>query len=202
MTTAARIFTEKRRLIVPLAIIAAVNLAALVLLVYPLSVRVDSSEARARTAAQTLTAASQDYRAAHATLEGRQRTDQQLDKFYLDVLPRDQAAARRITYLRLAQLAREGGLDYQQRAIAQEHAKGSTLSQLVLKMQLEGDYRDIRSFIHTLETTPDFIVVKSVGLAKPSDIKKQQQLTVSLTLATYYRASAAEAEADADERER
>jgi Tfp pilus assembly protein PilO len=195
MTTANRIFSEKRRLIVPLAIAAAANLAALALLVYPLSRRVASSEARATVAAQRLAAASLDYRAARATLEGRQRTDSQLDKFYVEVLPRSQAAARKITYLRLAQLAREGNLDYQQRAINQEHAKGSTLSQLVLTMTLEGDYRDIRSFIHTLETAPDFIVVRNVSLAKPGDAKKS--LTVALTLATYYRA-----DADVDERDR
>lgn len=195
MTAANRIFTEKRRLIVPLAIAAAVNLAALGLLVYPLSRRVENSEARARVAAQQLAAASLDYRAARATLEGRQRTDKQLDQFYGEVLPHDQAAARRITYLKLAQIARDGNLDYTQRTIAQERAKGSTLSQLVLTITLEGDYRDIRAFIHTLETASDFIVVKSVGLAKPRDAKKQ--INVALTLATYYRA-----DADADERDR
>lgn|SRR5689334_4345902 len=195
MTAANRIFSEKRHLIVPLAIAAAANLAALALLVYPLSRRVDSSEGRARAASQQLAAASLDYRAARATLEGRQHTDKQLDQFYVDVLPHNQAAARRITYLRLAQLAREGNLDYQQRAINPEHAKGSTLSQLVLTMTLEGDYRDIRAFIHTLETTSDFVVVRSVGLAKPRDAKKQ--LSVALTLATYYHT-----DADADERDR
>jgi Tfp pilus assembly protein PilO len=195
MTAAQRIFTEKRRLIVPLAIAAAANLAALGLLVYPLSRRVENSETRARVASQQLAAASLDYRAARATLEGRQHTDKQLDQFYGDVLPRNQAAARRITYLKLAQLARDGNLDYQQRAIAPEHTKGSALSQLVLTMMLEGDYRDIRAFIHTLETTSDFIVVRSVGLAKPREAKKQ--LNVALTLATYYRA-----DAEADERDR
>jgi Tfp pilus assembly protein PilO len=195
MTAANRIFTEKRRLIIPLAIAAAVNLAALGLLVYPLSRRVDNSETRARVAAQQLTAASLDYRAARATLEGRQRTDKQLDQFYVEVLPHNQAAARRITYLKLAQIAREGNLDYQQRVIASEHDKDSTLSQLVLTMTLEGEYRDIRAFIHTLETASDFIVVRSVGLAKPRDAKRQ--LNVALTLATYYRA-----DADADERDR
>jgi Tfp pilus assembly protein PilO len=202
MTAANRIFQEKRRLIVPLAILAAVNLGVLALVVYPLSVRVETSQRRAQNAAQQLSAASVDFRAARATLEGRKRTDVQLAKFYVDVLPRDQSAARRITYLKLAQLAREGNLDYEQRALAQEHQKGSTLSQVVLKMVLEGDYRDIRAFIHTLETAPEFIVVRNVGLAKPTDKKKQQQLTVSLTLATYYRASQAEQDADADERER
>jgi Tfp pilus assembly protein PilO len=196
MTAANRIFSEKRRLIVPLAIAAAANLVALAVLVYPLSRRVDGSETRARVAAQRLSAASLDYRAARATLEGRQHTDKQLDQFYVDVLPHNQAAARRIAYLRLAQLAREGNLDYQQRAISPEHTKDSTLSQLVLTMSLEGDYRDIRAFIHTLETSPDFIVVKSVGLAKARDAKKQG-LTVALTLATYYHA-----DADADERAR
>jgi Tfp pilus assembly protein PilO len=196
MTAAKRVFSEKRHLIVPLAIAAAANLAALALLVYPLSRRVESSETRAQVAAQQLGTASLDYRAARATLEGRQHTDKQLDQFYVDVLPHDQAAARRITYLRLAQLARDGNLDYQQRAITQEHVKDSTLSQLVLTMSLEGDYRDIRAFIHTLETSPDFIVVRSVGLAKARDTKKPG-LTVALTLATYYHA-----DADADERAR
>jgi hypothetical protein len=195
MTTASRVFNENRRLIVPLAIAAAANLAALALVVYPLSRRVAGSETRAAVAAQRLAAASLDYRAAHATLEGRQRTDAQLDKFYVEVLPHNQAAARKITYLRLAQLAREGNLEYQQRAINQEHEKGSTLSQLVLTMTLEGDYRDIRSFIHTLETAPDFIVVRNVSLAKAGDVKKP--LTVALTLATYFRA-----DADVDGRDR
>jgi hypothetical protein len=195
MTAARRIFTEKRRLVVPLAIAAAANLAALALLVYPLSRRVAASEVRAQVASQQLAASSLDYRAARATMEGRQHTDKQLDQFYLDVLPRDLAAARRITYLKLAQLARDGNLDYNQRAINQEHVKGSTLSQLVLTMTLEGDYRDIRAFIHTLETTSDFIVVRGVGLAKPRDGKKP--LSVALTLATYYHT-----DADADERDR
>src|SRR5262249_4897092 len=137
--------------------------------------------------------------AARATLEGRQRTDTQLDKFYVEVLPHNQAAARKITYLRLAQLARGGKLEDQQRAINQEHTKGSTLSGLVLSMTLEGDYRDIRSFIHTLETAPEFIVVRNVSLAKPaSDAKDTKKpLTVALILATYYRA-----DADVDERDR
>jgi Tfp pilus assembly protein PilO len=195
MTAANRIFAEKRRLIVPLAIAAAANLAALALLVYPLSRRVESSEARAQQASQQLAAASLDYRKARATLEGRQHTDKQLDQFYVDVLPHSQAAARRITYLRLAQLARDQNLDYQQRAIGQEHEKGSTLSQMVLTMTLEGEYRDIRAFIHTLETASDFIVVRSVGLAKPRGGKKD--LNVALTLATYYHA-----DPDADDAQR
>jgi Tfp pilus assembly protein PilO len=194
MTTVSRVFNEKRRLVVPLVIAAIANFAALGLLVYPLSRRVAGSEARAASASQQLAAASLEYRAARATLEGRQRTDKQLDKFYLEVLPRDQSAARRITYLRLAQLARDANLDYQQRAINQQHEKGSTLSRLTLTMGLEGDYRDIRRFIHTLETAPDFIVIQGIALAKPPDGKKP--LTLALTLATYYRA------ADADERER
>ncbi len=194
MTTWSRVLNEKRRLVVPLAIATVANLAALGLLVYPLSRRVATTEARASAASQQLAAASLEYRGARATLEGRQRTDKQLATFYVDVLPHDQAAARRITYLKLAQLAREANLDYQQRSIVQEHQKGSTLSRLTLTMGLEGDYRDIRQFIHTLETSPEFIVIQGISLGKPADGKKP--LTLALTLATYYRA------ADADEPQR
>jgi Tfp pilus assembly protein PilO len=194
MTTWSRVLSEKRRLVVPLVIAAVANLAALGLLVYPMSRRVASTEARASAASQQLAAASLEYRAARATLEGRQRTDKQLATFYVDVLPHDQAAARRITYLKLAQLAREANLEYQQRSINQDHEKGSTLSHLTLTMGLEGDYRDIRQFIHTLETSPEFIVIQGISLGKPADGKKP--LTLALTLATYYRA------ADADEPQR
>lgn len=182
----ARIYREKRRLILPLAILAVINLAALLLVVYPLSRRVAATEARAQTSATRLAKASQEYRAARATLEGRERTDKQLERFYAEILPRDQTAARRITYLKLAKLAREADLLYENRSFTVEEPRDSMLTRMNILVPLHGDYADMRQFIHTLETAPEFLVIRDVQLAKGKD-EKSSALTLQLNLTTFYR---------------
>jgi Tfp pilus assembly protein PilO len=184
---AARIYREKRRVILPLAILAVANLVALLVVVYPLSRRVTATEQRAQDVGVRLARATQEYRGARATLEGRERTDKQLERFYAEVLPRDQAAARRITYLKLAQLARDADLLYERRSFTtDEGEKDSTLTRLDISVPLNGEYGDIRRFIHTLETAPEFIVIRDVAVAKGSD-DKNSWLTLTLNLSTYYR---------------
>ena len=181
----ARVYREKRRLILPLAILAVANLAALLLIVYPLSRRVAGTELRAQDTATRLSRASQEYRAAKATLEGRERTDKQLARFYAEVLPRDQVAARRITYLKLAQLARDADLLYARRSFETEPEKDSELMRLDIGVPLQGEYADMRRFIHTLETAPEFIVIRDVQLSKPDE--RSSALTLTLNLSTFYR---------------
>lgn len=192
----SRILREKRRIVLPLAIVAVANLLTLLLVVYPLSRRTAGSEEHAGSAAVGLAQATQATRAAQATLDGRARTDKQLETFYADVLPRDQAAARRMTYLHMAQLAREANLDYQRRQFRDEKVKEGTLTRMDMDIALEGDYRDIRRFIHTLETAPEFAVIRRVALAPAQErsgngpVKNNngpRLLTVTLTVATYYR---------------
>jgi Tfp pilus assembly protein PilO len=182
-----RVYREKRRMIVPLAVLAIANLAALLLLVYPLSRRVAATEQRAQDSTSRLARATHEYRAARGTLEGRERTDKQLERFYAEVLPRDQTAARRITYLKLAQLARDADLLYDRRSFTIEaDKKESELTQMDIEVPLHGEYADMRRFIHTLETAPEFIVIREVQLAKSTD-EKSSALTLTLNLTTYYR---------------
>lgn len=181
-----RVYREKRRLILPLAVLAVANIAALVLIVFPLSRRVATTEQRAHDTTTRLMRATQEYRAAHATLEGRERTDKQLARFYAEVLPKDQTAARRITYLKLAQLARDADLLYDRRSFDVEPMeKDSALTRMDIEVPLQGEYADMRRFIHTLETAPEFIVIRDVQLAKSKD-PKSSGLTLTLNLTTYY----------------
>jgi Tfp pilus assembly protein PilO len=197
----SRIYREKRRVILPLAILAVANLAALLLIVYPLSRRVAATEQSAQDVAGRLARATQEYRAARATLEGRERTDKQLERFYAEVLPRDQTAARRITYLRLAQLARDADLLYDRRSFDTELPKQDhVLTRMDIAVPLHGEYSDMRRFIHTLETAPEFIVIRDVALAKENDEKKSS-LTLTLNLTTFYRAEEAP-DRDRNERQR
>jgi len=184
---ARRVYREKRRLILPLAVLAIANVAALLLIVYPLSVRVTGTEQRAHDTRVRLSRATLEYRAAQATLEGRERTDKQLARFYAEVLPKDQTAARRITYLKLAQLAREADLLYERRTFdIDEEKKESALTQMDIEVPLQGEYADMRRFIHTLETAPEFLVIRDVQLAK-SKVENSSALTLTLNLSTYYR---------------
>ena len=79
--------------------------ALFAIVVYPLSKKVAGGEQQSRAAASALTAARRDYDAARATVKGKGQADQELQKFYTDVLPPDLSAARRATFLRIEQLA-------------------------------------------------------------------------------------------------
>ena len=125
-----RVLQEKRRFVAPLAIAALINVGVYLLVVYPLTGRTASLEARAQTATVSLTRAVNEFRAAEATRTGRARADEQLTRFYATVLPQDQAGARRITYPRLARLAEEANLDAGRRTFVPAEIRDSALEQL------------------------------------------------------------------------
>jgi Tfp pilus assembly protein PilO len=180
-----RIADERRRTLVPLGVIFVVNVLAYAFLVYPLSQRVANVEQRNATAEQALAAARQDYSQASGTLTGKARAGTELDTFYRRVLPADLAGARRLTHLRLAQLARQSNLRYGHASAEPIENKQSTLTRLQIKLELSGTYADMRAFIHSLETAPEFVVIDNVELAE--DTENQNRLTVNLELSTYYR---------------
>jgi hypothetical protein len=181
-----RVLQEKRSWLLPLAVAAVVNVGVYLIVVYPLVARTASVEARALAAATSAARAHTEFRAAEATRTGRARADEQLTRFYTEILPRDQTGARRITYLRLAKLAEEANLDYARRNFSAKRERDSQLEHLDGTMNLTGEYRDVRRFIHTLETAPEFVVIKDVSLAQGE--KQDAPLQLTLQLATYYRA--------------
>jgi Tfp pilus assembly protein PilO len=181
-----RIFHERRNVIVPLLTMAVLNVAIYVLAVYPLSLRVSTNEQRRQFAERQLRAAERDYAAATAMLTSKARADVELRKFYADVLPGDLAGARRITYARLAQLARDADLEYERRSYEPNASYDGSLQKVKITMVLEGEYRNVRRFIHDLETAPEFVVIEDVALAEGTD--ESAPLTLTLQLATYFRA--------------
>lgn len=183
--TLARIVRERRRVVVPLAAAAVLNLVVYALVVYPLSLRVAGAERRAATARQQQAAATREFQAARSMLTSKDRADRELRTFYTEVLPADLAGARRITYARLAQLARDANLRYDRRRYELDTGYEGALRKLRITMVLEGEYEDVRQFIHELETAPEFVVIEDVALAEGVD--SAAPLTLSLELATYFR---------------
>jgi Tfp pilus assembly protein PilO len=183
-----RAAAEHRRIVVTLTVAFVVNVLAYAFVVYPLSQRVANIEQRNQAAAQALAQARTEHAQAQGTLTGKARASAELATFYRDVLPQDLAGARRLTYLRLARLARQSNLEYERSTYAPVAENDSTLTRLQIEMVLSGTYAEMRDFIYQLETAPEFVVIDNIQLAEGSE--GTGSLVVTLDLSTYYRMAA------------
>ncbi len=186
MTTFRRVLAEKRALLVPLLVALLVNVALYAIVLYPLSKKVAGGEQEAGAATAALNAARRDFAAARATVTGKRQADEELQKFYLDVLPADIRGARRITFLRIEQLAQQSGLRLERETSDPKPQRESRLVKFMYRASLSGEYRSIRRFIHTLETAPEFLVLENVDLSQGE--AEDRALNVEVEIATYYRA--------------
>jgi len=187
MTTLQRVLSEKRALLVPLALFAVANVVLYVVVVFPLTHQVASAEADARLAHQQLNVARSDLKTAKATVLGKAQADSELQKFYKDVLPASQSVAQRNTYTRLAQLARETNVKLEHGTNDVTREKGSSLAKLTTTYSLTGDYRNVRKFIYAIETAPEFIIIENVALTSPGEQQQSRGLGMTLAISTYFR---------------
>ena len=184
--TSRRIFDENRRIMLLVLGGLALNILLYVVFVYPLGVRVRSTEARAQGATRALEAAERDDAAARGAAGERDRTDAVLKEFYKEVLPSSFAQAQQTTFLRLTQIAEQHNLQPSRRDTNREVDKDGSLVRMRTSMSLKGDYEDIRRFIYQVESGTDFIVIDSVILRQGTE--PGSPLTLDLGLSTYYRA--------------
>src|SRR5690606_19835427 len=105
MSLWARIYAERRGVILPLAIAAAVNLAVLLLAVIPLARSVQGSESAAEDATLQLFRARQLADQAREAADSQVRAERELQQFYTGVLPRGFAVATTTTNRWLQQAA-------------------------------------------------------------------------------------------------
>ncbi len=156
------------------------------IVIYPRTSSAGALEQRAQQAAMARARAAADLRDAEAMKTGQERATQQLARFYDVVLPKGQerrapdhvspsrhAGRRDQPRLRPADDGHQAG------------ARVSALEQMDMTMVLEGEYRDVRRFIHKLETAPEFVVIEDVGLVQG---EKNAPLTLTVKLSTYYKA--------------
>ncbi len=187
----ARVIADHRRWLVPVGIVLAINIVLLVVVVLPLRQSAESASARAETSAQTLRDAMAELKSAEATRDGQSQAAADLDRFYAEVLPKDFATARRITQLKLAQMARSHNVSFESGAATPESLRDSTLERLHVNYEFSGDWDDIRQLIYALETGPDFVVIDNVQLSEGQ--ASEAPLSLTLDLSTYYRAPPAPA---------
>lgn len=178
-----RIVQEQRLWLLPLGLVLLANVLILVLGVFPLSRSVAASEARARTSARTLTTAQQEFTRAEITRDSQTTASRDLETFYRDVLPADFGEARRITHVKLAQMATSHNVEYQRMTATPEAEDKSQLERLAVVMGLTGRYEDVRAFLSDLERADDFVVVENIALEEG---ETDRTLTLTLTVSTYY----------------
>ena len=184
-----RIVREHRRLLVPLAVALVANVIAYAFIVYPLAQNVANIEDREQAAGRELASAQQEHRQAAGTLSGKDRAAQELDRFYNEVLPQDLPAARRLTIVRLPQLAAQSDVSFDRRTTSPpEDRRDSELVQLRTRVELAGRYSDIRTFIHQLEASPEFVVIDNISLSEETE--DTGLLELQLDLSTYFKAPA------------
>ena len=193
-TPLRRILRERRLIILPLAVAFLANAAIFGFVVYPSAGRVARAEQQEQVALQDLSAAQRDYAAAQRTQRDKAQAEEDLQKFYTEVLPPDLAGARRATYLHLAQLAKDAGLQYQRRVeesrepVADGQGPAPALARFDITMVLEGDYEGVRQFLREVEASEGFIVIDNIGLAEGPE--RGSSLVLTVELSTYYRTEA------------
>src|SRR5262245_11916230 len=180
-----RVLREQQRLLIPLAAIIVINLGVLIGVVLPMARSVAAGERRSTSAAQALADATKDLKDAQNARDGQAQATTDLDKFYRQVLPADVATARRITHLKLSQMARAHDVRFERSQANIEPIKNSQLERMMMTYDLAGDWDDIRQFIYEIETGSEFIVIDNVLLAEGTD--GNSPLSLTLDLSTYFR---------------
>lgn len=186
MTMWRRIYTERRRIALPLLIAAIVNVAVLVLVVFPLRRSLTAAVTGAEAATLSLATARLQERQARNAGASRERADRELKRFYADVLPDNFATAARATNRWLQQAARDAGVEYRDANFSWEPMRESTLSRASSTVTLRGRYQNIRQFLHAVENATEFLVVERVELAQPTSPGNSGQLEVALVVSTFF----------------
>lgn len=188
MSLWARVYEERRRVIVPLGLLAAVSLATWILAVLPLQSSVAATENDALQAGVALANARRLERQARELADGKRRADAELQTFYADVLPKDFATATATTTRWLQQAAQDAGLEVKTAHFDWAELRESRLSRAFSTVTLSGRYANIRRFLYAVETATEFIVVERVGVvdAATGQQSNNGSLDVTLLVATYY----------------
>lgn len=182
---ASRVVADNRRWLVPVVVVLLTNVVVLAAVVLPLRQSVQSGEDRAAASAQSLREAIADLKDAEATRDSQAQASADLDRFYASVLPSDFPTARRMTHVKLSQLARSHDVDFKSGDANTETLRESTLERLSVRYALTGDWDDIRQMIYEIETGADFVVIDNVRLVEGSEANAP--LSLDLELSTYYR---------------
>lgn len=183
-----RIYAERRAVIAPLGVFLIANVATLALGVIPLE-RSVAGQADARVAAKAeLAEALKLDKQAKDSRASKERAEEELAKFYADILPRQINSAVNITSSWLHRVARESGVTLDSNLISPEQVRDSSLVRVAANVTLRGQYANIRRFLYVVETAQEFVIIEKVGLSESSAAQGSGggMLELELDVSTYF----------------
>lgn len=181
-----RVFRERRAVVLPLLLLLAVNIVALLAGVLPLRRSVSTAREAAAATAREREAAVRQQQAAADLVARRDTADVELTTFYGDVLPGNLNEARRLLQVWLYRIARDRDLQFASSESEHGEMEDSQLRRVESQVRLQGRYADIRRFIHDVETGTGFVIVEDVQLAETSATADAGSVDLLLTVATYF----------------
>ncbi len=180
-----RILSEKRVLVLPLAIGLLLNVLAYFIVVRPLGLLSAGAADRSVVVQANLRAAEREIAAARTVVSGKSDADQELQAFYQRVLPANLTEARRMTYASLPALADQTGVHYDRRStVVDERDRDTRLGRMSIKMVLQGSYANLRQFVFALERASEFVIIDEVAL---TEVSEDEDLALNVSMSTYYR---------------
>ena len=185
MTLVRRILVEKRAIVLPLIALALANAAVYFFVRPSLERRGEASRRRAMAIGAELASAVKAETTMKAAVESQAKAREDLARFEERVLPADQASARRLLYLRVAEMADDSNLVFDRRTLAETSEPDTTLVRLDMSLQLEGTYADVRRFLHAVESAKEFLVVRNLGLGESPE--GEGFVRLSVTVSTFFK---------------
>lgn len=181
-----RIFTERRAVMVPLALFLLANIGVLLGVVWPMQRAVNGADEARYQATMSLATARKAESESKAKRSSKDRADLELRKFYSEILPVNFNGAVRVANFFLQGVATESKLVLRSGQWEPEPIKGSRLTKVSGTVTLLGDYVNVRKFLYEVETAQEFVVIERVELSEANSTQNDTRLELTLAVATYY----------------
>jgi type IV pilus assembly protein PilO len=177
MTPNVRIL--RRRFVVALAVLAVVDVAAVVLLVSPVGAANPRRQAEFEAVRRLVQVKMHSVIPPDKVQERVEEAGEQIDDFYRRRLP---AHASEIS-AELGKVAADSGVRLSQARYEGAESELPGLQHLSIRATLSGDYSQEARFINALERDPMFFIVRSISLAE----QQGGGVRLQVTLETYLR---------------
>jgi hypothetical protein len=183
-----RILVERRSVVLPLALLIAVNLVVLIAVVLPLRQSVAGADTARRTSTTDFNMARRDLMDAQRTAESRKQATEGLQKFNEQVLSSNYQTARNAVLFWSKDTAMALGLvPVSIDTSAPIEVRDSRLMQVSSQFTLRGSYAAIRKFLFTVEAAEQFLVVDRIKVAQPGVQQgNSQSLEFEVTITSFY----------------
>ncbi|HEX9637633.1 MAG TPA: type 4a pilus biogenesis protein PilO [Acidobacteriota bacterium] len=179
------LWQERRRWILPLALLLVINLALIFFWTLPLRARIATVESQRARSLNQLEQRREELDQIRADIRKLVRVKDHSRTFYQQVLATKQA---RMTEMlgELESLAGDFNIPLESVVFSEnEPREGRGLIHFTIKLPLTGDYNSLREFLARVENSSSFFIIDGIRLAE-SERSAGSNLNLAIELSTYF----------------